>query len=46
LKKPLRGERRKERLLYWAVLVKPPVAQIQESFLLLFFKKEALSCFG
>jgi hypothetical protein len=42
-KKPLRGERRKKLLLYWAVMAKTPGTQISRRFLLLFFKKEALS---
>jgi hypothetical protein len=35
-------KRAKKRLLCWVLLVKPPLAQVNKSFLLLFFKKEAL----
>jgi hypothetical protein len=36
----------KKLLLYWAVMAKTPGTQISRSFLLLFFKKEALSSFA
>jgi hypothetical protein len=37
---------RKRPLLIWTVLVEPTLAQINKSFLLLFFKKEVLACFS
>jgi hypothetical protein len=38
-------KRSKKLLLTWTVLVATPVAQINKSFLLLFFKKEVLPSF-